>query len=404
MLSYTYNAKNRDGAMVAGTMQADRRETVISALKQKGYYPLSVEPQAALTRLLDMRAALRRRVGVRDLAVFTHQLAALLKAGVRLSIALDTLTRQTPGKYLAAVIQQLHDDIEQSSSLSEAMAKHPRVFSIVYTAVVEAAEQSGSLAETLALLSRQLKARASINARLKTAMIYPIFLLTVSIAVIAVLTSFVIPRFIQLFVNANQKLPLPTKILVVATDAFRHFWWILFIALIASAVLAVAALKNQKLRLLIDGWLLRFPLAGPLNQKVHIARFTRTLGSLLNGGVRIVEAVTTTRATTSNRAFAAEIQNIEDALLKGFTLTEAVRRRKYFSEISANIIAVGEDTGTLPEMLIEVAQMYDEQCETAITSMTNLLGPALIVLLGLIIGFVVMAILLPIIETSTMVT
>jgi len=284
------------------------------------------------------------------------------------------------------------------------MAKHPRVFSSVYTAIVAAAETAGSLCETLAVLTAQLKARASINARIRAAMVYPIFLLVVSAVVVAVLTTFVIPKFIQLFVNVNQKLPLPTKILVAATHGIQNFWWVLIIAVTAIILLAIVALRDNNVRFSMHRFLLKVPLLGPLNQKLQLARFARTLGSLLNGGVRIIEAIDTTKATTTNRAFAAQIADIEQDILKGSTFTKAVSRQEFFSEIFANMIAVGEDTGTLPEMLLELARMYDQQCESTIGSMTNLLGPIMIVLLGLIIGFVVMAILLPIFQASTIVT
>jgi len=403
MLNYTFKAKNSEGVLVSGDMQADRRETVVNALKQKGYYLLSVERELRLLTVLRANAGLGRRVSLRDRAIFTHQLATLIKAGMRLSIALKTLSKQTENKYLASVIGQVQADVEQSSSLSAAMSRHPRVFSAVYTAVIEAAEESGSLAETLSLLSRQLKTRASVAARIRGALVYPIFLLVVSAAVVGVLTTLVIPKFIELFVNVNQRLPLPTKILVGVTNSVREFWWVLLVAAAALICLAAAAAREARIRLFVDQLLLRLPVVGNLNRKLQLARFTRTLGSLLNGGVRITSAVRTTRGTTTNRAFAREIGNIEEAILRGSALAKVVGEQQYFSEIATNMIAVGEDTGMLPEMLLEVADMYDQECESAVSSMTNLLGPVMIVALGAIIGFVVMAILLPIFETSTMV-
>jgi len=392
-----------DYHLVSGSMTADRREAVVSALKQKGYYLLSVEQQSKLSTVLRSNAGLGNRVSVRDRAIFTHQLATLLRAGMQLCIALKTLTKQTENKYLASVIQQLHTDIEQSSSLSQSMAKHPRAFSQVYTAIVEAAEESGSLAETLSVLSGQLKTQASVRAQIRGALVYPVFLLVVSAVVVGVLTTFVVPKFIELFVNVNQKLPLPTKILVGAVGIVEGFWWILVIRIAVIVFFGLAVLRLQHVRLYVDGLLLKLPLAGTLNRKLQLARFTRTMGSLLNGGVRIVSAVKTTEGTTTNRAFAQEIGNIQEAILKGTTFADAVRNQDYFSEIAVNMIAVGEDSGTLPEMLLEVADMYDQECESTINSMTSLLGPAMILVLGLIIGFVVMAILLPIFETSSMV-
>lgn len=403
MLSYTYRAKTDSGILVSGDMLAERREAVINALKQKGYFPVSIRREGRLAALWRANAGLHAHISTRDRAIFTHQLATLLRAGVQLSIALKTLSRQTENKYLASVIRQLDQDIEQSSSLSEAMSRHPRVFSRVYSAIVAAAEESGMLAETLSVLSTQLRTQASVSARLKGALVYPIFLLVVSAAVVAVLTIFVIPKFIELFINAGQSLPLPTRILVGTTDFLRESWWVPTLAVAGLAGLTALASREEHIRLEIDRLLLQWPLLGKLNRKLQLARFMRTLGSLLNGGVRIVTAVNTTRGTTSNRVFSREISNIEQAILKGATLARAMGEQQDFSEIAVNMVAVGEESGALPEMLLEVADMYDQECEAAINSMTSLLGPIMIVLLGGVIGFVVMAILLPIFETSTMV-
>ena len=403
MLTYTFKAKTNEGTLVSGDLRADRRETVVTTLKQKGYYLLSIEPENKISSFLRSNAGFGSRVRVKEKAIFTHQLATLLRAGMQLTTALKTLSKQTENKHLASVIKQLHTDIERSSSLSEAMAKHPKVFSKVYTAIVEAAEESGSLAETLSVLSKQLKSQASVNTRIRGALVYPVFLLVVSAAVVGVLTTFVIPKFIELFVNTNQALPLPTKILVGATDSLKDFWWVFIFAIVGIMCFGLTALKNERIRLFVDGLLLKLPVVGSLNRKLQLARFARTLGSLLNGGVRIISAVNTTKGTTTNTAFAREITNIEEGILRGTTVAKVIGRQRYFSEISANMIAVGEDTGTLPEMLLEVADMHDQECESAISSMTSLLGPIMIVVLGLIIGFVVMAILLPIFETSTMI-
>jgi len=402
MHTYSYKAKNREGVFVGGALLADHREAAIATLKKKGYHLLSVDAEGPVARLFRASAGFGRRITVRDRAVFTHQLATLLRAGVQLTTALKTATRQTQNKYFASVILQLHNDIEQSSSLSQAMAKHPRVFSQVESAIIAAAEESGALAETLAVLSKQLKSRSSVNTRVRGALIYPIFLLVVSAIVVGVLTTFVVPKFVQMFVNSNQTLPMPTRILVTVTDLLRNSWWILLPTVVGSVCLMVGALRQERIRLWADGVLLRLPLLSPLFQKLQMAMFARTLGSLLNGGVRLVEAIETTRKATSNRAFAEEVRQIGDAILKGHTLTKAISQRHYFSEIAVNIISVGEDSGLLPEMLLEVADMCDQECEAAIGSVTGMLGPVMIVFLGLIVGFVVMAILLPIFETSTL--
>ncbi|MBN1186546.1 MAG: type II secretion system F family protein [Bacteroidales bacterium] len=404
MLNYIFKAKNNEGALITGEMMADRRENVVSALKQKGYYILNVEQEGKFSGFLSSNGGLGKRVSVRERAIFTQQLATLLRAGMQLTIALKTLTKQTENKYLATVIQQVQTDVEQSSSLSEAMARHSKVFSPVYTSIVAAAEQSGSLAQTLAILSKELKEQAIVRARIRGALVYPIFLLFVSAIVVGVLTTFVVPKFVTLFVNVNQKLPLPTMILVGTMDFFKGFWWTILIGIVAILCLILAALKVDHIRFYLDSLFLKAPVLGKLNNKLQLARFARTLGSLLTGGVDIVSAIKTTQGITSNRVFAADIDNIEEEVLKGSSLAEAARKQDSFSEIATNMISVGEDTGALPEMLLEVAEIYDQESESAINAMTALLGPVMIVVLGLIIGFVVIAILLPIFETSTMIS
>lgn len=404
MLTYNYTAKNISGKNLSGQIQAHDRQSAIRALKQKSYYLLSVRPQHRIEAFFNHYISLGTRVTIKDKALFTHQLATLLKAGMKLTTALKTLSKQTKNKHLKIVITQLHDDIEQSSSLSGAMAKHPKIFSRVYTAIIEAAEQSGALSETLAVLSIQLKNQASVSSRIKSALVYPIFLLVVSALVVAVLMTFVIPKFIELFINANQKLPAPTKILIGVTETMKDSWWIviLFVAFFVCTI--TTALKNKHFKIIFDSLLLSIPAVGMLNRKLQLARFSRTLGSLLNGGVQILTALQTTKGTTNNVAFANDIFGLEQKILKGSTLAEAMGSQKYFSEITSNIVAVGEETGSMPEMLLELADMYDNESESAISSMTTLLGPLMIVVLGLIIGFVVLAILMPIFETSTMVS
>jgi len=403
MQNFIFKARNSEGVLLTGRLTAASKPNVINSLKQKGYYLLSVQAESKISQLLTTNAGLGTHVKTKEKAVFTNHLATLLKAGMKLTMALKTLSKQTENKHFSSVIKQIRQDIEQSSSLSEAMTSHPKIFSKVYTAIVAAAEKSGNLAESLSILSNQLKTQASIRMRIKSATVYPIFLLFVSLIIVAVLTTFVIPKFIDLFVNADQTLPLPTKILIVITTSVKDFWWILILLIIGSISLFLAVLKNKNFRKSFDSVLLKLPLLGALNCKLQLAHFARTLGSLLNGGVRISSALKTTKTVTNNIAFSSEIANVEERILKGSTLAEAVRDQQDFDELAANMIAVGENTGMLPEMLMELADMNETESEAAINSLTALLGPVMIVFLGLIIGFVVLAILMPIFETSSMI-
>ncbi len=404
MQSFAYKAKGMDGRLITGEIQAEDRPSVVSMLKKKGYFVLSVEPEQRLVVSIQRKFRfLEHRVPLRQKAVFTQQLATLLKAGMQLTVALKTLSRQMEDKFFASIIHRLYQDIEESSSLSQTMSNFPNVFPPTYTAIVGAAEESGSLVESLTNLSKQIKSQAAICSRIRGALAYPLFLLLVSILVVGVLVSFVIPKFIELFVNANQKLPLPTLILLHITDFFKAFWWVFPPAIIGAIFLAAVVLKNEKIKSISDTCLLRFPLLGRLNLKIQLAQFTRTLGSLLDGGVRILPAVQIARGTTRNLVFAQNIRDISSQITKGATLAQAIKKQPFFTELTASMIAVGEDSGMLPEMLLEVAEIYEQEAEATINSLTGLLGPMIVVFIGLVIGFVVMAILLPIFEASTMV-
>lgn len=403
MLTYTYKAKNIGGNEFSGQMQGASRREVIVALKQKGFYILAIEPLSKASALFASNTQFGKGISVKDKAVFTHQLAILLKAGMKLTTALKTLSTQTKNKNLRAVISQINNDIEQSCSLSEAMAKHSKVFSRTYTAIIEAAEHTGSMSETLFVLDQQLKKQASVNSRIVSALIYPAFLLAVSILVIAVLMGFVIPKFIELFVNANQSLPAPTKILMVMTGIIKKYWWSILLILSATGAILASARKNKKFRIIFDSLTLNLPMAGKIIRKIQTARFSRTLGSLLKGGVLILKAVDTAKGATNNTAFRTHISAIEEKITKGYTMANAMKEQEYFGEMTVSMVAVGEETAMLPEMLLEIAEMYDNESENAINSITTLLGPLMILILGLLIGFVVLAILMPIFETSTIV-
>lgn len=402
MESFSYTARNSIGQLINGSLESQGRKAAISTLKKRGYYLLSIDVQSRLG------TAYRTGLGhghfsTSQRAIFTRQLATLLGAGMHLSIALKTLISQTANKKLCSIIEQLHSDIEGSSSLSTAMAKHPRAFPPTYTAIVGAAEETGMLAQTLSSLSIQLKTQASINLRIRTAMTYPIFLLLVGGAVVAILVSYVVPKFVVLFVNAEQQLPLPTLILVGSIELIKQFWWLMMMLPIALIGLFCALWRQESTRLAIDHFLLGVPMLGKLNNKIQLARFARTLGALLNGGVRIIEALAIVAKVTGNRAFSKEVADTAQRIAKGSSLAKALREQKHFSEVIVNMAAVGEETGALSDMLLEVADIYDQESQSAIETMTNLLGPIMIIILGLLVGFVVLAILLPIFETSTII-
>jgi type II secretory pathway component PulF len=404
MTAFSYRGKEQHGRLAVGEVQAPTRSSAISLLRRKGYFLLQVEPENQwLASWREKFGIAGLRLSLRQRTWFTQQLATLLGAGMHLKPALKTLARQAENRKWGQIVEQLHRDIEGSSSLSTAMARHPRAFPTVYSAIIHSAEETGTLAETLNNLSRQLKAQVGVSGRIRSAMIYPLFLLAVGGVVVGILVSFVIPRFVALFVNAEQRLPLPTQILVGSIQVMKQWGWFLLLAAAIAGILIGLAARQERVRITLDNLILRLPLIGALKCKLHLARFARTLGSLLGGGVKIITALEIVEKTTENRAFAREIVALVRGITRGVSLAEAMKKQRYFSELMTNMVGVGEKTGALGPMLMEVADIYDQESETLINTITNLLGPVMIIGMGLVIGFVVLAILLPIFETSTMI-
>ena len=388
---------------MAGTMQAQERDSAVKMLRAKGYYPVSIEKQGNVDGFFVRNRGGLSGVKLTDLANATGQFGMLLKGGMRLSLALDTLSRQGGKGNLPTVWTQVKSDIEQSSNLSAAMAKHPKVFSKVYTAIVGSAEKTGKLGDTFLLLAKQLKVQAAVRAKITAAMVYPVFLLAVSVMVVSVLVVFVVPRFVELFVTANQTLPMPTKILVAITDFVRGGWWMIASVLAGGGFLFTAVMKGERARLMFDRFVLHLPVAGSIFRNILAGRFARTMGSLVNAGVDIICAIDTTGRTLNNRAFAKAARRLEGDIVKGMTISNAVGQVEYFDVMFANMVAVGEETGRLGDMLNEAADIYESRAETAIGSITTLIGPVMIVVLGGIVGFVVLAILLPVFESSSII-
>lgn len=403
MENFTYTARTLLGQSLQGSLQALNRSTAIATLKKQGLFLVAINHQNALVARWRDRLS-HQRVSLQQRSLFTQQLATLLKAAMPLNIALKTLANQLKNKTFSTIIAQLRQDIEEADSLSTAMAKHTHAFPPVYTAIIHAAEQTAMLPETLNHLSQQLKNQSAIHSHLRRAMAYPLFLLLIGSAVVTILVHYVVPKFVVLFINSEQALPLPTQILVGSIHWSQNHWPILLLLPTGLVGLISWLYQQPNSRLKIDALLLRLPLIGDLNQKLQTARFARTLAALLSGGVRIIEAMTITQNTTTNQAFKQALTQTTKRLTRGDSLAKSLQAQNEFSDILINMATVGEKTAALPEMLDEVAQIYDQQTKDALTTLTNLLGPTMIVFLGVLIGFVVLAILLPIFDTSTLIS
>jgi len=405
MRRFSYTAVLASGKRVTGALRcADRREAV-QQLLGRGCHPLSVAPQELV--LLDIRRLTRRvsqRVGAASLSVFARQLSSLLRAGMSVTQALATVRDQSQNRHLIHVIDELRETLSRhAGTLSEALDEHPRVFDPVFRGLVRAGEESGNLAEVLGNLSGYLARSARVRGQVLGAFIYPIFILLMGTAAVFVLMSFVIPRFTELFESLGQSLPLPTKILIAVSGFLASWWWAVLLGVALFAAGLVLALRRPAVRGRMDSLLLRMPVLGPVFLKLEVARISKTLGALLANGVRILDALAITGDSARNLATRSVFPNVIRDVRAGSALAAAAAKAKVFPAMMLNLIRTGEDTGELPQMLGELAGIYEDEAERAVTGAVKLLEPVLILTVGGIISGIVAAVMLPIFEASAMV-
>lgn len=401
MASFTYAGRRGGSEVLTGTIKAADQAEAVARLKRMGLFLLSLEE----TRDGDdggLGQGLRRHVSKQNLAVLISQLASLLKAGLPLATALKSLQQQMAGSFLATVLEQIELQISEGTTLCEAMSKFPRLFPQAYTAAVHAGEEGGMLAEVLARLAIQLKIEVEVQGRIRGALAYPIFLCIVGALTLVVLLTFVIPRFTMLFATMGSELPLPTQILLGFSIFMERYWSVALILIGVGVIATVLAWRQEAVRAVLDRYMLKAPLVGSIASRSEIARFARTLSELLNSGVPILTSLKITQGVMRNRCFLADMEVLREQVGSGTAVATIMKELPTFDPLIVNMVAVGEQSGQLPELLMEVAEIYEKECERAIQVFTTVLGPALIVMLGGIVAFVITAILLPVFQASTM--
>jgi len=402
MLRYTYVAKRDSGEPVSGVVRAISRREALAKLLEQGVHPVAVDADDGAEQDVRARvASVLGRVRMADLAVFTRQLAALLKAGLPMIQALATLRKQTERRGLRRVIEDLeHGLTGEAMSLAEAMAQHPRVFDPVYRGLVHSGEEGGKLTEVLEQLAAHLARAARLRGQIVGAFIYPFFLLLMGVSAVFVLMAFVIPKFEQLFQSFGQDLPWPTRLMIGISGFTAQWWWAILLGVGVLVGLLVAAIQKESVRAAVDRAVLGLPLFGPMFRKIEVARIARTLGALLDGGVQIVKALEIAAQTVRNRAVGATFGPIVRSVSEGNPLGEAMEATGLYPPLATNLVRTGEDTGELTQMLGELAEIYDDEAERSVNGAVKLLEPGLIVVMGLVIAGIVAAVMLPVFQSS----
>ncbi|MDH3638652.1 MAG: type II secretion system F family protein [Gammaproteobacteria bacterium] len=397
MASFWFKAVNGEGVTEEGEMDAANQAALIAQLQDAGYVPIQVSPAKGATRrgpLLPSLNLSRKAVSARDVGLFTRELATLLHAGMPLDESLKTLIEVADSDSVKGLVTAIHDRVRDGADFSAALEAQNGTFSNLYISMVRAGESAGALDTTLARLADYMKRQKDLRDSVLSAVTYPVILVVVAAVSMILLLVFVIPQFAQMFDDMGAELPLPTQIVMGAGDLLRQYWWMLPALPVVIAILAKSLLANPKRLLKWHNFLLRAPLVGELLTKLEVARITRTLGVMLENGVPLLRAVRIMEGSISNRALAQDMLDTADELQAGRGLAASLAAGDRIPKLAIKMIRVGEDSGQLDEMLLRLADVYDQETKTTVQRVLGLLEPILIVGLGVLIAGIIFSILI----------
>ncbi len=393
---FVYRAADRRGQTIDGVMEAPDARSVVERLHRDAYYPIRVTPHAERRAWFALPAS--GRIRQRDLLAFTQQLATLFEAGVPLDRALAIQGELlAPHSRLRAIVTDLLNTVRGGGSLSDALAKHhPRPFSRLYINMIRAGEKGGVLEVTLRRLAEFLESRAAFTEAVVSALAYPLVVTTVGAGAIVFLLTFVIPRFASIFADLRQAVPLPTQILLSVSAGVREYWWVGVVVAFGAILAWRVWTGTPEGRLAWDRLQLRLPHVGPLRAKIETARFARTLGTMLKSGVPVIGSLAVVAEMMSNQILVRAVERVSDSVKRGRTVAASLAEHPQFPLLAVHMVRVGEETGRLEEMLLKTAETFESDVRTELKRFIGLLEPAIILIMGVLVAFIVVAMLLAI--------
>jgi len=398
MPKYVWEGKTRAGGNLNGEIEAPNEAFVLAQLRRQQIVPLKVKPKAK--DLGFKLPGFRAKVSQKELAIFTRQFATMIDAGLPLVQCLDILGLQQEGQAFKSVILKVKEDVESGSTFADALSKHPKVFDELFVNLVAAGEVGGILDTILSRLATHIEKAMKLAKKIKGAMVYPSTIVAVAIIVTVVLLLYVIPIFGKMFQDFGQALPAPTQF-VLGLSAFTRKYFLLVVVVIAALVAALRWYRNRESgRRNIDALLLKLPIIGSLLQRISVARFSRTLGTMVSSGVPILEGMDIVAKSAGNKVIEEAIMKARMSISEGKTIADPLAEAKVFPVMVTQMVAVGEATGALDTMLNKIADFYDDEVDAAVEALTSLLEPMLMIFLGVVIGGLVVAMYLPIFKLA----
>ncbi len=388
MPNFEYTARTATGQEQTGTIDLPSRDDVVAHLRKN---------RLVLVRIREAKKAKRgSKVPTRDIVIFTRQFATMINSGLPLVQALDILAKQTENKSLSAVTKEVVYDVESGHTLADALSKHPKAFTELYKNMVSAGEAGGILDTILLRLATFLEKNDLIVRKVKGAMIYPAVIFSVAGIAVVVLLIFVIPTFQNMFASVNMELPLPTRMVILMSQILQGYWWAMGIGAVGVYFGTKRWYATESGQLTLDKLLLNLPVIGDLLRKSAVSRFTRTLGTLISSGVSILDGLEITAKTAGNRVIHDAVMGSRASIAGGETISAPLEKSGVFPPMVTSMIAVGEATGGLDEMLTKIADFYDDEVDAAVSALLSLMEPVMIVVLGVIVGGMIVAMYLPI--------
>ena len=390
MKKFKYKAMKNDGTKTTGEYEANSRDDVMEMITSNGYYPLKVEEVIESATI-----NINRKIKVKEISIFCRQMYTMLDAGVPLINALNLMSTQVTNKHLVEIVKELEEDVRKGDMLSNSMRKFPEAFPTLLTSMVESGEASGNLDEMFLRMSTHFEKENKINNKVKAAMIYPIILAIVGVAALIVVMTFVMPTFVSLFDSSGAELPAATRLLIGLSSFMSNHYLMVVGILIAVVVGIIMYSKTESGIYFFAKLKITFPLIKDLNRKMIVSRFTRTLSTLLASGVSLVESLPIVSAVLNNVIAEDEVLKIRERVVKGEGLSTPIEDCELFPPMLSSMVRIGEESGALDDMLNKTADFYDEEVEQAIQTLTSMLEPIMIIIMGLVIGFMVIALMLP---------
>lgn len=405
MPKFAYQARDKQAKLVDGTLEADNQQQVVEKLQALGLYPIRVQEGSSPQRMIpskimaaNIKSSSSRFLWIKasEIANFTRQLADLLSAGLSLMNALTVLSNQTENPKLRDIVKTVKNDVQSGSTLADAMAKHPKIFNQLFVSMIRAGEIGGLLETVLLRLADFSEKESEMRGKILTAMAYPLVLVIVGTIAVIFLLAFIIPRFASIFEELGVALPLPTQVLMMISTGMKQYWWAVLLGVSTIGVSIQRFIKSSEGKLRLNQAQLRIPILGDIIRKREIARFARTFGELLKNGVPILNALQISADTMTNQLVAQEIRKIKTNISEGERIAEPLKQSAIFPPMVVNMIAVGEESGHLESVLTKIANSYEADVDRSLKIFTSLLEPAVILCMACVVGFIALAMLLPV--------